>query len=171
MADIQPYTVIGFWLQTRERFADFYDATTPRLAEGLAQLHARDVNGTLLVAHVVDGHVQTADRYTLYLDPADERNLDAEGLEMDFPGTGDPDWTVLGIAVTPGTPDSDIWRRGERYGDIIAATSPGAAEDVARDRLREKGGELLVCAVLAGRVQPADNYATFADPDVQAQAS
>lgn len=166
---MQPYSVYGCW-DDRERFAEVYQATSPRAAEDMAQMDAREKGGTLWVARVVAGEVAPADRYTAFVDPLDDRNQDAEGLEPDMPELlgADPDWTVFGIAVPRGTPDDEVWRTGERYGDIIAATSAGAAEDVARSRLADKGGELWVCTVLAGAVPAADAYASFADPDVRA---
>ena len=167
---LQPYSVYGCW-DDRERFAEVYTATSPRAAEDMAQMGAREKGSTLWVCRVVSGQVPTADRYTAFIDPDDDRNLDAEGLELDTPSLeGDPEWTVFGIAVPRGTPDDEVWRTGERYGDIIAATSAGAAEDVARSRLADKGGELWVCAALAGAVAACDTYAAFVDPGVRAEA-
>jgi hypothetical protein len=169
---LQPYSVYGCWPETRERFAEVYQATSPRAAENQAQADARDQGGTLWVCRVVAGPVATADGYTAFVDPDDDCNLDAEGLVPDMPAlAGAPDWTVFGIAVPRGTPDEVVWRAGERYGDLLAATSAGAAEDVARARLADKGGELWVCAVLAGRVAAADTYAAFVDPGVRAAAT
>lgn len=168
---LQSFSVYGCW-DDRERFAGVYTATSPRAAEDMAQVDARDKGGTLWVCRVVAGEVPTADRYTAFVDPADDRNLDAEGLELDTPDLeGDPEWTVFGIAVPRGTTDDEVWRTGERYGDIIAATSAGAAEDVARSRLADKGGELWVCTVLAGAVAAVDTYAAFVDPDVRAESA
>jgi hypothetical protein len=165
---LQPFSVYGCW-DTRERFAEVYRATSPRAAEDMAQMDAREKGGTLWVCRVVAGEVATADGYTAFVDPADDRNLDAEGLAPDMPSLeGDPEWTVFGIAVPRGTPDDLVRRTGERYGDILAATSAGAAEDVARSRLADKGGDLWVCAVLAGQVAAVDTYAAFTDPDVRA---
>jgi hypothetical protein len=165
---LQPFSVYGCW-DDRERFAEVYRAVSPRVAEDLAQIDAEEKGGTLWVCRVVAGEVATADGYTAFTDPDDDRNLDAEGLVPDMPALeGDPDWTVFGIAVPRGTADDLVWRSGERYGDVLAATSAGAAEDVARSRLADKGGDLWVCAVLAGRVAAVDTYAVFADPDVRA---
>lgn len=162
------FSVYGCW-NDRERFAEVYEAASPRAAEDQAQGLAREEGGTLWVARVVAGEVAPADGYTAFTDPDDDRNLDAEGLEPDMPNLeGATDWTVFGLAVPRGTADGDIWRTAERYGDIIAATSPRAAEDVARARLADKGGDLWVCTVLAGAVRAVDSYATFADPDVRA---
>lgn len=165
---LQPFSVYGCWPETRERYAEVYRATSPRAAEDMAQTGARQKGEPLWVCRVVMGEVATADRYTAFVDPDDDRNLDAEGLVPDMPSLeGDPEWTVFGIAVPRGTADADVWRTGERYGDIIAATSAGAAEDVARSRLADKGGALWVCTVLAEAVAACDTYATFVDPDVR----
>lgn len=166
---LQPFSVYGCW-DDRERFAGVYHATSARAAEDQAQAGAGEAGGTLWVCRVVAGEVATADGYTAFVDPDDERNAGAEGLEPDMPALeGDPDWTVFGIAVPRGTPDNVVWRTGERYGDQLAATSAGAAEDVARSRITDQGGDLLVCAVLAGQVTAADTYAAFVDPDVRAE--
>lgn len=168
-----PFTVFGYWGETAERWCQTYQVTGARQAEDLAQLDAADAFGTLRVCRVAAGDLWPADKYTAYVDPADPRNTWRDGLEMDTPdytrGT-DPDWTVFGLAVPEGTDPRDprVARQGERYGDIVAAASPGAAEDVARDRLRDRHGTLLVCTVLPGRVTPADTYATFCDPDIRA---
>jgi len=166
----QPYSVYGCWAETCERFAEVYQATSPRAAEDQAQADAEEKGGTLWVCRVVLGEIAPADGYTAFVDPDDPRNLDAEGLIPDMPALeGDPDWTVFGIAVPRGTPDGLVWRTGERYGDVLAATSAGAAEDVARSRLADKDGDLWVCTVLAGQVAAADTYAVFVDPDVRAE--
>ena len=161
------YSVYGCW-DDRERFANVYEAVSPRDAESQAQAFAREKGGTLWVARVVAGAVAPVDTYTRFVAPDDDRNQGAEDLEPDMPALeGNPDWTVFGLAVPRGTADDDIWRTAERYGDIVPAASPGAAEDVARSRIADKGGELWVCVVLAGAVAAVDSYATFADPDVR----
>ena len=166
------FSVAGVWQRTAERWLQPYQAATARTAEGLAQLQAGDENDVLLVCRVLTGDVRAADRYTAFVDPDDPRNLDRTDLEPDVPVLdGDPEWTVFGLAAPKGTALSDpaLPGTGERYGDVINATSAGAAEDVARSRLADKGGVLFVCCVLAGRVAAADTYATFADPDVRAR--
>jgi hypothetical protein len=164
----QPYTVVGCWAQTRARYASLYRAVTTRAAEDQAQMDAQPGHGTLWVCRVVPGEHDPADRYTAFVDPYDPRNADIKDLVRDTPVLGelDPDWTVLGIAAPPGTPDHAMLYTGERYGDIVPAASALAAEDVARDRLRDQGGVLMVCAVLRGQVPAADTYATFVNPDV-----
>lgn len=171
----EPFTVFGYWAETLERWCDTYTSATARGAEDQAQLHASEVGGTLRVARVVIGNVWPADKYTAYLDPNDLRNLERDNLEPDMPDftkDSDPYWTVFGLAVPKGfLPNSpEIALRGERYGDIVSISSPGAAEDVARDRLQEAnpGSHLLVCTVLAGQFTGADAYAVFCNPDVKA---
>lgn len=170
---LRPFTVFGYWVQTSERWCDTFQAAGPRNAEDQAQMGAADLGGTLRVCRVAEGDLAAADKYTAYLDPADPRNEGRDDLEPDMPDSTlglDPYWTVFGLAVPegclPGSPE--ILLRGERYGDVVSAPSAGAAEDVARDRLHDRHGNLLVCAVVPGRVVAADAYATFADPDVRA---
>lgn len=171
--DLRPFTVFGYWAETSERWCDTFQAISARSAEDQAQLEAADLHGTLRVCRVAEGDLKAADKYTAYLDQNDPRNEDRDDLEPDMAdvtlGT-DPYWTVLGLAVPEGCQpgDPDIGTRGERYGDIVSASSAGAAEDVARDRLHDRHGTLLVCAVVPGQVRGADAYATFADPDVRA---
>ena len=169
---MQAYTVFGFWAETRERYGQWFTATSPRAAEDMAQMTALEKGGTLLVCRVVAGEIPSADRYTAFVDPQDPRNDECDDLEPDVPDVTavDPEWTVFGIAVPAGGRPVVIARQGERYGDVVNATSPLAAEDVARSRLADRGGELMVCTVLAGRVAAADTYASFVNPDVQAAA-
>lgn len=172
MTEFTPQTVFGYWAETGERWYDTYRSATARGAEDQAQLHASETGGTLRVCAVAEGDLYAADTYTAYLDTADPRNLDREDLEADTPdftrGT-DPYWTVFGLAVPEGCRPGDdrVATAGERYGDVVSASSAGAAEDVARNRLHDRHGDLLVCAVLPGRVSRADTYATFCDPDVR----
>lgn len=163
------YSVAGAWAETRERFLQVYDAMSPRGAEDLAQLEAHEKGGTLWVCRVLPGEVKAADLYTAFIDPNDPRNDERDDLVPDMPDllAGDPEWTVFGIAVPRKIHDRDVPRHGERYGDVENATSAGAAEDVARSRLADKGGELWVCCVLPGRVAAVDTYASFIDPDVK----
>jgi hypothetical protein len=163
------FSVYGCWPDTRERFAEVYDADSARAAEDTAQSFARAQGAVLWVARVIEGAVPTADGYTAYVDPDDPRNLDRDDLMPDMPELlgADPEWTVFGIAAPLGTPDPAMGWTGERYGDVVPASSPGAAEDVARSRVADNGGVLLTCAVLAGRHAGADAYATFTDPDIR----
>lgn len=164
------YGLYGAWAETGERFADSFDATSSRSAEDLAQMTAREKGGTLLVCRLVAPPVVPADTYTAFVDPNDIRNADRDDLEADMPCLeGDPEWTVFGIAASKGTiwGDHHLPLKGERYGDVVNATSAGAAEDVARARMADNGGVLFVCTVLPGRVPACDTYASFVNPDVQ----
>lgn len=164
------FSVYGCWADSRERFAGVYEAGSPRGAENMAQAGALAEGSPLWVCRVVPGEHAAADTYTAFVDPDDPRNADAEGLVPDMPDLeGDPDWTVFGIALPRGTSDDEVWRTGERYGDVVAATSAAAAEDVARSRLADQDAELWVCTVLAGQVTAVDTYAAFVDPDVRAE--
>lgn len=173
---VPAWSVYGCWPDTRERFAEVFYADSARAAEDQAQVLAREQGWrSLWVCRVVAGEVPAADGYTAYLDPEDPRNLDRDDLVPDMPELlgADPDWTVLGIALPASAPmaaftDRGMSCTGERYGDVVPASSPGAAEDVARSRVADKGGQLLVCAVLAGRHAGADTYAAFVGPDVRA---
>lgn len=173
MPELPYWSVYGYWARTGERCGDWYQAATARGAEDLAQMDALGKGEKLVICHVVAGQVESADRYTFYVDPQDPRNDGDPDIIPDVADltAGDPEWTVLGIAVPAGwvsLDDPRVTAHGERYGDVVNATSPLAAEDVAGDRLKDKGAQLWVCAVLAGSVPVADTYATFADPDIPA---
>jgi hypothetical protein len=167
------YSVYGYWAETGERWFETYQATSPRSAEDLAAMDAAEKGGTLRVARVVEGEHRPVDLYTAFVDPADPHNDGIPELVPDVPDitAGDPEWTVFGLAAPAGTVlgDPDVALKGERYGDVVNAASPLAAEDVARDRVLERGGVLFVCTVLAGRVAACDTYAVFADPDVESE--
>lgn len=66
-----------------------------------------------------------------------------------------PYWTVCGI--WPSTK--------ERWSGHYQCDLPRIAEDLAQLDARDKGGELWVSNVFAGRLQAEDTYATFVDPD------
>jgi hypothetical protein len=160
------FTVFGCWPATRERFGEFVEATDARDAEDYIQSLATARQTDAWVCGVLDGEVEAADLYTAFVDPADPRNEDVEDLQPDTDELEVTAWTVLGIARDASDPDAYAELVGERYADVVEALSPGAAEDVARGRLAEQGGELWVCAVVPGKPQRADTYATFVDPDV-----
>jgi hypothetical protein len=167
---VPDFTITGCWPATGERFAEAYTDDTARHAEAQAQELARTEGDVLLVCRVLAGVHEPADRYTAYVDRGDPRNADRDGLEPDVPDlvAGDQPWTVCGFAVPASTAFGDprIGDLAERYADLVYAASPGAAEDVAADRLKDKGGDLWVCGVFPGQPEAADHYARFADPDV-----
>lgn len=164
---LRDFSVYGYWPHTMERWGEVFQATSARAAEDLAQMYAADQGAALRVAGVFEGIVPSVDRYTLYVDPRDVRNLDAEGLEVDTLELEAVTWTVLGLIEDPGDRRWNERTGGQRFCDQILADSPLSAEDVAQDKARGEGGRLLVCAVFAGAKQRADAlYATFANPDV-----
>jgi hypothetical protein len=71
-----------------------------------------------------------------------------------------PWWTVCGI-----------WPlTKERWSGHYQADQPRIAEDLAQMDARDKGGQLWVSNVFEGRLQAADVYAKFVDPDVIAES-
>lgn len=165
---MRDFSVYGYWPHSGERWGEVFQATSARAAEDLAQIYAADQGAVLRVAGVFEGIVASADRYTLYVDPRDVRNLDAEGLEPDVPELEVTTWTVLGLIEAQHDRRWNERTGGQRFCDHIMADSPLAAEDVAVDKARGEGGRLLVCAVFTGARQRADAlYAKFSDPDVQ----
>lgn len=70
MDELTPWwTVCGVWPATRERWNDHYQALTPRLAEDLARLDAKQRGGELWVTNVFPGRLQAADDYATFVDP------------------------------------------------------------------------------------------------------
>lgn len=63
------WTVVGFWHDTWERWAEHYDCLTPRMAEDLAMLEANTRGRRLAVVAVFEGKLMPADEYALYIDP------------------------------------------------------------------------------------------------------
>lgn len=164
------FSVYGWWPHSSERWGEVFQATSARAAEDLAQMYAQEQGAVLRVAGVFEGTVVSVDRYALYVDPQDVRNLDAEGLEPDVPGLEVVTWTVLGLIEAEHDRRWNERTGGQRFCDQILADSPLSAEDVAQDKARSEGGRLLVCAVFAGARQRADAlYAKFADPNVRAE--
>lgn len=165
---IRDFSVYGYWVHSTERWGDVFQATSARAAEDLAQMYAADQGAVLRVAGVFEGVLPSVDRYTLYVDPRDVRNLDAEDLEPDVPEMQTEAWTVLGLIEDRHDHRWNERTGGQRFCDQIPADSPLSAEDVAMDKARGEGGRLLVCAVFADGRQRADAlYAKFANPDVR----
>lgn len=165
---MRDFSVYGYWPHSSERWGEVFQATSARAAEDLAQMYAADQGAALRVAGVFEGVVASVDRYTLYVDPRDVRNLDEEDLIPDVPEPKVATWTVLGLVEDPHDRRWNERTGGQRFCDQILADSPLAAEDVAVDKARGERGRLLVCAVFGGARQRADAlYAKFSDPDVQ----
>jgi hypothetical protein len=53
----------------------------------------------------------------------------------------------------------------ERFQDFYQVSDARMAEDLAQADAKAKGTELWVCAVYAGKLDNADTYATWVDPD------
>lgn len=165
------FSLFGAWAETAERFADTFDGPDSRAVEASAQQMAAEAGGTLWVCRVFQGFHRPVDRYTKFIDPRDDRNLDDDEIELDVQDflRDNPDWLVLGFALPKGMPlgHPEFGWTAERYAESVYAPSPLAAEDAARDRLAEKGADLLVCSVLPGSPAAADTYAHFADPSIR----
>lgn len=62
-------TVVGFWVQTQERWLEYYLTDDARTAERLAQADARAKGGTLQVCAVFAGRRESIDTYATFVDP------------------------------------------------------------------------------------------------------
>jgi len=62
-------TVVGFWVETQERWLEYYPTDLPRQAETMAQQDARAKGGTLQVCGVFAGRLESLDTYATYVDP------------------------------------------------------------------------------------------------------
>ena len=161
------FSVYGYWPHSGERWGEVFQATSARAAEDLAQMYAAEQGAVLRVASVFEGVVASVDRYTLYVDPRDVRNLDEEDLEPDVFELETAAWTVIGLVEDLHDRRWNERTGGQRFCDQILADSPLSAEDVAVDKAHDEGGRLLVCAVFAGARQRADAlYARFANVDI-----
>lgn len=151
-----------------ERFADALYARDASRAEQRAVDENSDDEATLWVCAVVRGEVPSVDTYTAYVDPDDPRNADCPELELDLIALEAQEYTVFGIARNPHNRLTYECLIGERYAKVIVALSPREAEDIARNQIEERGGELWVCAVGDGAITRDDHhYATFVDPEVR----
>lgn len=70
------YTVIGVWPETQERYAEHVTAASPRQAEDLAQMTAREKGGVLWVCGVFEGKQIAVDTYATFTDP--DRTTEAQ---------------------------------------------------------------------------------------------
>lgn len=73
------YTVVGFRLETWERFAEITDATTARTAEDLVSLACERAGAPIAVCAVLDGHLPTHDDYATWIlpDATSQEEVDA----------------------------------------------------------------------------------------------
>jgi len=62
-------TVVGWWVESRERWLEYYPTDEPRIAEDMAQADARAKGGTLLVCAVFAGRQKSIDTYATFVDP------------------------------------------------------------------------------------------------------
>lgn len=63
------WTVVGFWHESWERWAGYYDCQSPQVAEDLAQMDAKERGLTLAVVAVFEGRLSPADGdYATYVD-------------------------------------------------------------------------------------------------------
>lgn len=68
--DLQSFwTVVGCWPETKERYAEHVSALSPRQAEDLAQMTAKEKGGILWVCGVYEGKLSAADTYATFIDP------------------------------------------------------------------------------------------------------
>lgn len=62
------WTVVGFFHESWERWADHYDCLTPQMAEDMAQMDAKEQGGHLAVVAVFEGKLVPSDKY-VFVDP------------------------------------------------------------------------------------------------------
>lgn len=84
---IDEYTVVGFWFETMQRWADVFQADTPLDAEEQAQRFAREVKFMHLgVVAVFEGRQIPQDGYAEFVDPVaksqDDMNMVMEELGL-----------------------------------------------------------------------------------------
>jgi hypothetical protein len=77
VTDLNYYSVVGIWPETKERYMEHVSAMSPRQAEDLAQLTAKDKGGVLWVAGVFEGKLEALDTYATFADDPD-RTTEAE---------------------------------------------------------------------------------------------
>jgi hypothetical protein len=71
------WTVVGFWHENWERWADHYNCLTPQMAEELALQDAKERGLHLAVVAVFEGRLQPADGdYATYVDAEAKSSAD-----------------------------------------------------------------------------------------------
>lgn len=71
--DLQPWwTVVGVWPETKERYLMHYTAVSPRQAEDLMQMDAKEKGGVFWVAGVFEGKLTAMDTYATFADDPDK---------------------------------------------------------------------------------------------------
>jgi hypothetical protein len=72
MDDLQTWwSVVGVWPETKERYMEHVPASSPRQAEDLAQMSAKDKDGVLWVCGVFEGKLTASDTYATFADDPD----------------------------------------------------------------------------------------------------
>lgn len=62
-------TVVGYYVESNERWLDYYQTDNPRAAEDMAHADARAKGGTLQVCGVFAGRCKSIDTYATWVDP------------------------------------------------------------------------------------------------------
>lgn len=65
----QVWTVVGVFPESKERYVEHVHAPSPRMAEDLAQLSAKERGGVLWICAVFDGQFYASDTYATFVDP------------------------------------------------------------------------------------------------------
>lgn len=65
------FTVCGLWPETKERWANWYQALDARTAESMARMDAAEKGGVLWVTNVFDGQLDPVDTYAKFADDPD----------------------------------------------------------------------------------------------------
>lgn len=70
LEDLQSFwTVVGVWPETMERYVEHVAAMSPRQAEDLTQMTAKEKGGVLWICAVFEGKLTVADTYATFVDP------------------------------------------------------------------------------------------------------
>lgn len=75
---LEDYTVVGFWFNTLERWAQVYNADTALAAEDMAQREASEKGMTLGVCGVFKGDLMNVDGYATWVDPTAKSQEDMD---------------------------------------------------------------------------------------------
>lgn len=80
------WTVVGFWLESLERWMGYYYASSARMAEDMAQAEAAEQGLRLGVVGVFEGELKSSDQYATYVDPdaVSSKDMDAKLREWGF---------------------------------------------------------------------------------------
>jgi len=81
---IEEYTVVGFWFESLERWANTFDADTALAAEEMAQAHAREKGLHLGVTGVFKGRLENVDGYATWVDPVAKSQAEMDMVVEDL---------------------------------------------------------------------------------------